>query len=237
MKQLIILLYLILCSTFAQAAFPYEILNYELKFGFIKGGEASFIARDTIIDNQSKIHAQLHGYTTGFANALFGVNNFYGSIFDSETFLPESTTKNLSEQRYRFENRVEFNHLEQSAYSQHSGWHQVEAGICDVVTLMYNLRFSGRLDGLVRHDIFTLPFWDTDSWYMLEMRYMGLEQVKTKNGTFECIRIEPIITRGKLFDSGNPINIWFTADEKKLPILMELNFKVGSVKCELKDAV
>ncbi len=226
-----------LCGTVVQADFKHETLHFNLRFGFIKGGEATFVTRDTVINNQSKIYGELHGYTTGLTNALFGVNNYYGSIFDRETFLPETATKNLSEQRYRFENLVEFDQAGKSAYSQRSGLHQIESGIVDIVSLLYNLRFSGKLDELEVNEIFAIPFWDTDKWYMLEMRYMGVEMIKTKSGIFECIRIEPIIKTGKLFYPGNPINIWFTADEKKLPVLMELNFKVGTVKCELRDAV
>lgn len=235
MKKLILILTILLICISSFAQYQYKELNYDLKFGFIKGGEANFTTRDTLIDNNYKLHIKLHGYTVGLANALYGVNNEYESFVDSVAFLPTKTNKNLHEQNYRFYNEVWFNSDSDSAYSKKSGWHKVENGICDVVSMMYHLRFSGKLDSLKMDEIISLPFWDTDNWYPLEMKYKGLESVKTKTGTYMCMRIEPILNPTKLFHKGNPINIWFTNDDQKLPVLMELNFKVGSVKCELKD--
>lgn len=233
MKRLFIILTLAIFSIAAYATFPHEVLNYHLKFGFIKGGEASFVTRDTIIDNKKMVHVVLHGYTTGLADALFEVNNYYGSVIDTDNYLPVVATKNLHEQRYRFQNHVQFDHDNLSAVSKHSGNHKISEGVCDVVSLMYNIRYSGKLETLKPNDILSVPFWDTDNWYMLDIRYAGIEEIKTNDGKKKCYRLEPIIKRGKLFDPGNPINMWFTTDDKKTPVMMQLNFKVGAFKCEL----
>lgn len=234
-KKNIVLIIVLFCGVELFGQFQHEKLNYDLKFGFIKGGEANFITSDTLIGNDERVYIKLHGFTVGLANVLYDVNNEYESFVDNTTFLPSKTNKNLHEQNYRFNNEVWFNAESDSAFSQKSGWHKVGDGICDVVSMMYHLRFSGKLDGLKEDQIIKLPFWDTDNWYFLEMRYMGIESVRTKTGTLQCIRIEPIMKPTKLFDKGNPINIWFTDDDLKLPVLMELNFRIGSVKVELKD--
>lgn len=235
MKKLILIFSLFLLNSYSFGQYQYKELNYDLKFGFIKGGEANFTTCDTIIDNNYQLYIRLHGYTVGLTNILYGVNNEYESFVDSVVFLPVKTNKNLHEQNYRFNNEVWFNDESDSAFSEKSGWHQVEDGICDVVSMMYHLRFSGKLDSLKVDDIISLPFWDTDSWYFLKMKYKGNEIVKTQTGKHLCMRIEPIMQPTKLFDKGNPINIWFTNDDQKLPVLMELNFRIGSVKCELKN--
>jgi len=67
----------------------------------------------------------------------------------------------------------------------------------------------------------------------LSMQYTGLETIKTDLGRFECIRLEPLSVSGRFFNKKNPMNVWITKDKRRLPVLMELNFTIGSVRCEL----
>jgi len=211
----------------------HEKFTFELRFGWIKGGEATYQTKDTLINKHHELHAELHGYTTGFAQMLYSVNDQFESILSYDELLPYFSTKNLMEQNYRYTEKVEFDHENGKAVSNRSGTHFVDNGICDISSLMYNLRFSGRLDHLNPNEIIEIPFWDTNEWYILKLKYTGIEKVKTRLGYFECIRLEPQQVSGRFFNKNNPVNIWITNDSIKLPVLMELNFSIGSVKCEL----
>lgn len=214
----------------------YEKLLFDLHFGLIKGGEAVFVIGDTVVDNNKVKYALLHGYTTGLANWLYSVNDRFESIICAEKHLPKKSVKKLEEQKYRFYNEVTFDHETEKAFSKVSGWHQVESGICDLSSLIYNIRVSDKLNGLSPGQLIKIPFWDTDEWYILELKFSGIEHVHTPMGNFECIRLEPQKISGRFFNRYNPMNIWVTNDFKKLPVLMELNFSIGTVKCILRDA-
>ncbi len=229
----IIVLVFWVSSLNAVAQLPDEHFSFDLKFGFLKGGEATFTARNTFINDTAKIQVQLHAYTTGFAQMLYGVDDHFESTICVESLLPNYSSKNLHEQNYRFNNKVYFNHAEKLVYSERSGWYNVEQGICDVSSMIYNLRHSGKIDNLRKGQIIEIPFWDTDEWYMLSMQYTGLETIKTDLGRFECIRLEPLSVSGRFFNKKNPMNVWITKDKRRLPVLMELNFTIGSVRCEL----
>ena len=211
----------------------HENFSFDLKFGFLKGGEATFVARDTIIEGNSKLLVSLHAYTTGFANLLYGVNDRFESVVSIEDLLPHFSSKQLQEKNYRFNNTVYYHHDDDKVYSERSGWYFVDDGICDVSSILYNLRHSGKIDNLKLGQVIEIPFWDTDEWYLLQMKFTGIEKVKTGLGTFECIRLEPLSVSGRFFDKKNPMNLWITNDAQRLPVLMELNFTIGSVKCEL----
>lgn len=215
------------------AQLPNENFIFDLKFGFLKGGEATFTARNTYINDSAIIQIQLHAYTTGFAQMLYNVDDRFESTICAENLLPNYSTKKLREQNYCFNNKVYFKHIEQMAYSELSGWHNVEQGICDVSSIVYNLRHSGKIDNLKIGEIIEMPFWDTDEWYMLRMEFIGIEIIKTSIGNFECIRLEPLAVLGRFFRRENPVNVWITNDLRRLPVLMELNFTIGSVRCEL----
>lgn len=235
MKKLLIIFLVLVFFKPAMSQISHENFSFDLKFGFIKGGEATFVARDTIIDGHSKLHVTLHAFTTGFAKLLYGVDDRFESVLTSNKLLPLFSTKYLQEQNYRFYNMVQYYHDEDKVYSERSGWYFVDDGICDVSSMVYNLRHSGKIDNLKLKQIIEMPFWDTDEWYLLKMQFTGIEKVKTRLGTFECIRLEPLEVSGRFFNKKNPMNIWITNDVRKLPVLMELNFTIGSVKCELKS--
>jgi hypothetical protein len=233
MKQISLLLLLLALALITDAKRTHEQFSFDLKFGFIKGGEARFYTKDTIVDGTKLMHATLHAYTTGLANKLYGVNDRFESLIETESLQPIKSSKWLHEQNYKFVNNVYFHHADQKAFSERSGWYNVQQGICDVSSMIYNLRHSGKLNNLRYGQVIEVPFWDTDEWYMLRMKYMGIENIKTSLGTYECIRLEPLSVSGRFFDKKNPMNIWITNDKKKLPVLMQLNFTIGSVKCEL----
>lgn len=233
MKTMLLLISMLVIGNSLEAQKIREKFTFELRFGWIKGGEATYVVRDTLIGNQKQVYTRLHGYTTGFANALYAVNDQFESYLSPNDLLPYHSAKNLKEQNYRFTEKVSFDQKKAIASSNRSGTHFVEEGICDISAIIHHLRFSGRLEGLRKYEIIEIPFWDTNEWYPLRMRYVGIEKIETNLGRFECLRLEPMSVSGRFFNKSNPVNIWISNDSRKLPVLMELNFSIGSVKCEL----
>jgi hypothetical protein len=233
MKKIIaFIVSILLCNTLA-AQVESEKLRYDIRFGLIKGGEAVYQTSMTNENNIKEVHAVLHGYTTGFAKILYGVDDCFESFISLENFLPNKSIKILKEQNFRYEEEVTFDQNGEVAVSNNSGNLTIKNGICDVSSLMFHLRFSGKLDGLKLNQVIEIPFWDTNEWYMLKLKFTGVEIINTHQGKKECLRLEPQEIAGRFFDKKNPMNIWVTNDSIKLPVLMELNFTIGSVKCVL----
>lgn len=210
-----------------------EQLHYTIKFGPIKGGEATFTLSDTTLTNNQFLHSELHGYTTGFANKLYAVDDYFSSMIIPEQHIPVSSNKTIKEQNYRFQNSVKFDHEKEEAHSTNSGLHRIENGTLDISSLIHYIRYSNDFKYANSGRVIEVPFWDTDKFYMLKLKIAGMETVKTNQGTFECIKLAPDQVRGKFFSKNSPVNLWITNDENRLPLLMELNFTFGTVKCEL----
>lgn len=212
-----------------------EKLLYEIKFGFIKGGEAVYQIKES--NHKGEIHAMLHGYTTGFAKKLYGVDDYFESFIPKDQNTPDRSVKKLKEQNFRLNEEVIFDQKNEVAYSKKTGYQTVKSGICDVSSIMYHLRSSGKLNNLRKNQVIEIPFWDTGEWYMLSLKYTGIEKINTCLGKKECLRLEPQKIAGRFFNKKNPMNIWITNDSNKWPVLMELNFTIGSVKCELSGVL
>ena len=71
------------------------VIDFNLKYGFIKGGSARIIIADTLYMGRPAVYYYLEGRTTGVTDAIFKVHNVYESIVDAETHLPYKAVRNV----------------------------------------------------------------------------------------------------------------------------------------------
>lgn len=63
------------------------------------------------------------------------------------------------------------------------------------------------------------------------VRYHGVEKLRSKHcPKVQCYKITPVMPKGGLFESGEGMYIWLTKDKNKLPLMVEAEIPVGSVK-------
>lgn len=74
-----------------------------------------------------------------------------------------------------------------------------------------------------------------DTVYNLYIRYEGREQYKTKLGTFNCLKVKPLLVEGNIFRKGEGMTIWFTDDANRIPVRIESELLVGKITCDLKS--
>lgn len=234
MKELITFLGVLFIVNSVNARPFDETLNFTMRYGIIKGGKVTITAKPSTLDNKSVVHLKMRGMTVGLTGSLYNVDNTYECDVSSDEFLPVKAKYSINEQDHHLKNEVWFYNDEGKLNSQINGWHEAEKGTLDIASLIYNLRFSNRLNNLKQGQILTIPFWDIDKMYEIKLKYSGKETIKSKIGTVRCMKIEPVFEAGSAFSKKEPLTIWITDDPKKLPVLMKLNFKFGSVKCELE---
>ncbi|OWV03858.1 hypothetical protein B7993_12520 [Fibrobacter sp. UWH3] len=69
--------------------------------------------------------------------------------------------------------------------------------------------------------------------YELKVLVHGRETLKTKIGTVNTIKVEPVLDGDGIFVSKGRIFIWLTDDERRIPVLMECEIALGSIKAKL----
>lgn len=63
------------------------------------------------------------------------------------------------------------------------------------------------------------------------VRYHGVEKIKAKNcPRVQCYKITPVMPKGAMFESGEGMYIWLTKDANRVPLMLEADIPVGSVK-------
>ena len=74
-----------------------------------------------------------------------------------------------------------------------------------------------------------------DEEYDMYVRYDGKEKYETKLGTFNCIKLKPLLNKGEIFKEGEGMTLWLTDDDNRIPVRIESDLKVGRITCDLKS--
>ncbi len=211
-----------------------EKIRFNLKFGFIKGGEATMVISDTIFESKPAVHYYLAGRTTGLTDKLFEVNDVYESIVDPETMLPYKSIRNIKEGKYRYYNEVLYYHEADSIYSQRSGGRKVEPNLVDILTAFFYFRSSNFYENIKIGDVATMPSLHADKISDITIVYSGEETIRTKKGKMECYILSPVVDKGKVLMKSDGLK-FYVSKEYNIPVLMEFDMKVGALKAVLKS--
>ena len=147
--------------------------------------------------------------------------------------------RNIREGRYRKYNEVIFDHNTRpdSAIltSDLTGIHIAPKGIHDVVSCFYYFRnqILSKNPDLAVDDIITIMTWFTDELYPIRLKYIGIEEIKTKFGKIKCYKFNPVTETGRLFETEEDATIWFSADKNFLPVRIRFDIFVGSFWVEI----
>ena len=68
----------------------------------------------------------------------------------------------------------------------------------------------------------------------LPLRYLGKDIINTKFGKIECLKFMPTTNRSRIFKGEGSITIWLTNDKNRIPIRVQADLLVGSIKADLE---
>jgi hypothetical protein len=236
-----VLLYLFLLPGTSQVSSyqPGEKVRYLIHYGLISGGVATLNLTTDTVAGKEVWHSVLLGRTTGMADAIFKVKDIYESFMSPETELPVKSIRNISEGRYRRYNVVMFDHKtrQDSAIltSDLTGVHITPQGIHDIISCFYWFRnhILPDIDNIKKGEMITVMTWFTDELYPIRMRYIGIEEVKTKAGKIRCYKFNPVTEKGRLFKTEEDVSFWFSSDKNFLPVKIRFDIFVGSFMVDL----
>ena len=61
----------------------------------------------------------------------------------------------------------------------------------------------------------------------------GLETIKTKLGKINCFKFSPVVEVGRVFDTEDDLSIWISNDNNFIPVRVQFDLFIGSLKCDL----
>lgn len=211
---------------------PGERLRFIIYFGPITGGEVRTTLEAVQYSDRLAYHGRLVARSTGITDKIYKVKDVYDCIFDPDTLLPLKSIRDIREGRYAKFNEVWYDHRKNEVNSFLSGRKDVPPGIMDMVTTFFYIR-NVRYDTLQEGEIIKINTFFDDELFPFDMKYSGRESIKTRMGTFDCIKLIPFVEPGRIFNSEDDMTIWLSNDRNRVPIRVRFDLIVGSLKCDL----
>lgn len=228
MKQ-ILLIGLLVFLNLQQGFAREEKMTFNLKFGFVKGGEAEMTIKDTVFNGQKAISYYILAKTTGLAQTLYGVNDYYETIVDAQTRLPLKAIRSVQEGTYQHYNETLFYHDADSIQSKEAGWSKAPDNLLDIVSVFFYFIYKNPFENLQPGDAVTYPTYHADKISDIRIKFLRNEIVKTEIGSINCYVLNPTIDKGKVLKRAEGVRFYLSS-AKKLPVLISFDMRVGDLK-------
>lgn len=211
-----------------------EVLQYAIKYGIFKCGEANLSVLSTDLDFNGKkaIHFSATGQTSGTFDIFYKVRNRYDSFIDPKTFLPYTYKENIRENNYKRHGEADFDYEKREVKSP-KGLIPIRPDTRDIVSAFYFAR-SLDLSNVDAGDIIDIDYYLEGEVARLEITYVGKEEISTPLGTFSCFKFSPSVKAGRIFRKDSKMYLWITADANRVPIRAKAEILVGTIIMDLK---
>lgn len=212
---------------------PGEVLKFRIHYGFMDAGEAILEVKPELknFGNRDCYHVVGTGRSVGAFDWFFKVRDRYESVIDKDAMLPWLFIRRVNEGGYIINQNVSFNHYSDSAKSEKATI-SIPENTQDLVSAFYYARtidFSNAKEG----DIFPINGYLDDAIFPMNIKYIGKEEIKTKMGTFRCIKFRPMLVEGRVFKDNEDMTVWVSDDPNRIPVRVQTDILVGSIKMDL----
>lgn len=216
-----------------------EVLKYKVAFnsgltGDVKGGEAtmSVSSKTTIINGNEAYIATLIGGTTGVIEWFYKVEDKYQTYIETQNNVPLLFKQSIKENDYTKHDEVSFYPSQHIA--KHNGQNiAIPNNTQDFLSVIYYVRGLD-MTKLKKGGTFSVPYFADDKVSYFTIVYQGTEQITTRKlGKIMCYAFKPKLPSGKMFKDQYPATLWISADNRRLPVLVDAKMKVGKMRMVL----
>jgi len=219
-------------------------VSYNWEFLWVDAGKVEFNAATQWKDDQHLWHFQSSGQSLKAYDIFYKVRDSFESMADFRTFDPSWYHRKTLEGSYSADNQLCFHSNEGVIISKTQNSRQGKSvdtlvfseGIFDLQTAVYYAR-TFNFDGMQIEDEIPLQVIVDGAVYDLSGKYQGKEIVELHDGRiFKCHHFTVELVAGTIFKVGERASIWVSADKNRVPVLVEAQILVGSVKAWLSNA-
>ena len=215
---------------------PGEKLTYLVHYGWLDAGEAVVELKKSDRDLQGREvwHAVGTGRSLGAFSAFYKVDDKYQTYFDAKGVFPWIFIRNVSEGGYEFSQNYEYTQNRREVKTQEDKVYKVPGSVQDMLSAFYYARTIDYSTAALGDIYMIETFMDGELW-PLRMQFMGKETVKLRNGKYRCLKFQPVVQEGRIFEGNSDLNVWITDDGNHIPVLAQAKVLVGSIKMELSS--
>ena len=218
-----------------------ESITLRIHYGILNAGTANLSARTTNFQNAPHLYVKGTGQTTGAVKAFFKVEDVYESYINMATQLPTYYVRNVKEGSYSQHFQTVFNHdnhtlvlIDKKTPANGSKTIKSVKGVQDMLSCFYFLRSKSPAE-LKTGTVFSMNVWIDDEMFPFQLKVVGTENLKTKFGTINALKIIPSVKSGRVFKDKEGVTMWVSNDANHIPLLLKAELAVGSLKASIDD--
>lgn len=219
----------------AQGPLPFEVgenLHYESRINLIPAGSAQLEVSDLeLLNGDSVYHIVFSARTNSLLDRIFKIRDRIDTWIDGGELFTRRFSKKIREGNYRQEFQATIDY-EDSVVTAGNDSFRIERELRDPYSLFYYLRTLPLKVG----DLMDFTTFDNGEFINFQVTVHRRETVHVPAGAFHCLVIEPFKKGTSLLKNRADMTIWFTDDERRLPVKIQSRTSFGSMTFRLKDS-
>lgn len=213
-----------------------EKLEYLIHYGFVDAGVATLEVKEKMFLNGTEVYKVVGtGKTVGMTDWFFRTRDRYETYINKRTLLPEKFIRDVDEGGYIIKRDIDFNRTTNTAKDNElkkDTNFAVPANVQDIFSAFYYARCLD-VSAIAKGDIIEIPTFLDHEIFMFRIRFVGREVVNTKKGKIVALKFVPVLQEGRVFKDEDDLNIWISDDDNHVPVRIQSELVVGSIKVDL----
>ena len=209
-----------------------EQIDYHVLFGIIPAGKAQLavVNMDTV-NGQLTYHAVSTARSAKAYDLVFKVRDSVETWFDADSVYSHFYRKRLREGPYRDEKTVRFDLRNERVLWWDDGVEMAPLSVPPRVQDVLSAGYKVRTLPLTVGDTLAILTHDVNKTYELLVIVHNREKVQTELGTYDCLKVEPVLRSGGIFkkERGARVFVWVTDDDQRIPVKMQSKVSFGSI--------
>lgn len=228
-----------------------EKISYDVhyKWGLISmhAGRADFSVSETVYNNIPSYKFSVAGSSLKTFDKFYRIRDTLESIAGKNDLLPSYFKRVANEDSYWAQD--EFHFIENSSKTvlntdcrRRNDKRTLDTlsfneTVTDLVTAFYRIR-NLDISSMKKNErvSFAIVYDDDGKSFNLNFKYLGKEEITVNGKKYRCLKLQPLVIKGKIFKDDKALNVWISDDENKIPILIEAKIIVGTVKATLSKS-
>lgn len=215
-----------------------EYLKYRIHYGIINAGIAELsVQNKTTKSGREVYHMVGKGRSVGMAEWFFKTRDTYESYVDAKSIVPWEFVRDVNEGGYIIKRHLMFDHLNNTAKDleqKKPKEYKVPDNVQDLLSTFYYARCVDTRN-MKKEDVIPIEIFMDHEVFGFQLKYLGKESIKSEWGNIECKKFIPLVQEGRVFAEEEGLTLWVSDDENKIPMRLEAELAVGSIKMDLMD--
>ncbi|OFX36477.1 MAG: hypothetical protein A2X08_15030 [Bacteroidetes bacterium GWA2_32_17] len=225
------------CSFKSGEKISYNIM-YNLGFIWVNAGKVDFSVDSSQFQNKPVYIFKSAGTSYSSYDWIMKVRETFSSTAECENLKPLKYIRKSIEGSYFASEIYEFDYIKNKLYTQIENsktkltcdTFALKNNALDLLTAIYVCRNIDFSKYKIEDKIPFLILLD-NKYEPLGIKYLGTEKIQNRDGKqFNCLKFSATVVAGTIFRKGENMKIWVTNDKNHLPVYIEANILVGTVK-------